>query len=108
MTPPRRTYAWPIPKGTTLHIRLISKWQLGTYQHNIPITSQVKKGKKRDDPKSEDKDSITCDTAKAHVEDSTINEDTTPPSTEASLGAKPSNIPSTTYGGRYIGNTPYR
>ena len=38
---PRRTYDLPIPKRTTPHIRPISKRQLGTYQHNIPITSLV-------------------------------------------------------------------
>ena len=89
---PRRTYAWPIPKGTTPHIRLISKRQLGTCQHNIPTTSPVtnqKKNKQRkvDDPKSEDKNNATSGTAGTHVEDSTINEDTTAPSGEASLGA---------------------
>ena len=38
---PRRTYAWPIPKGTTLCTYSISKRQLGTYQPNIPTTSPL-------------------------------------------------------------------
>ena len=37
----RRTYIWPIPKGTTPYIQPISKRQLGTCQHNIPTTSPV-------------------------------------------------------------------
>ena len=37
----RKIYAWPIPKGTTPHIYLISKRQLGTYQPNIPTTSPL-------------------------------------------------------------------
>ena len=48
-----------------------------------------KKGDKRkgDDSKSEDKDSNTGGTAGAHVEDTTINEDSTAPRGGASLGA---------------------
>ena len=92
----RRTYDWPIPKGTTLHIRLISNRQLGTWHHNIPTTSPVinkkKQERKTNDPKSKDKDNATSGTAGAHVEDSTTNEDTTAPNGEASLGAHVSKI----------------
>ena len=53
------------------------------------ILSQGNKGNKRkkDDPKSEDKDSNAGGTAGAHVEDTTTNENTTAPSGGAILGA---------------------
>ena len=70
---------------------MISKRQLGTYQHNIPATSPVTNEKqqqrKADDPKSEDKDNALSGTAGAHVENITTNKDTTAPSGGASLGA---------------------
>ena len=67
---------------------------LSTKYHNNKPANQCgcKKGdkRKRDDSKSEDKDSNTCGTAGApgaHIEDTTINEDSNAPSGGASLGA---------------------
>ena len=63
-------------------------WYLSTKcPNNKPGNQRKKQNKKGDDPKSEDKDNITGDTAGAHVEDTTQNEDTTVPSGGASLGA---------------------
>ena len=78
-------------KGTTPHIQQIQKRQLITCQHNITTTSLVINAKtnkeKGNDPKSEDKDNTTSDTAGTHVEDTEKNEDITAPSGGASLGA---------------------
>ena len=91
---PRRIYVWLIPKGTTPLIHPILNQWLDIYQHNIPTTSllinvEAKKEDKRkgDDTKSEDKDSNTGGTAGAHVEDTTINKNSTASSGGASLGA---------------------
>ena len=63
-------------------------WCLSTqYPNNKPGNQQKNKERKADDPKSEDKDNITGGIAGAHVEDTTVNEDTTAPSGGASLGA---------------------
>jgi len=55
------------------------------YPNNKPANQRgSNNGNKRkgDDPKSEDKDNNTGGTAGAHVEDTTINENTTAPSAE--------------------------
>ena len=89
-------------------------WYLSTqYPNNKSGNQHKNKQRKGDDPKSEDKDNITGDTAGTHVEDTTTNEDTTTPSGGASLGAHVSETsqaapPSTTYGRKNIGSTPYR
>ena len=59
------------------------------YLNNKPANQRGgKKGDRRqgDDSQSEDKDSNTSDTAGAHVEDTTTNQDSTAPSGGASLG----------------------
>ena len=54
---------------------------LTTQYPNIKSGNQRKnKQKKEDDPKSEEKDNATTDTVRAHVEDSTTNQDNNAPS----------------------------
>ena len=60
------------------------------YPNNKPANqcgSNKENKRNGDDPKSQDKENITGGTAEAHVEDTTINGDTTAPSRGASLGA---------------------
>ena len=69
----------------------VAVWYLSTqYPNNKPANqhgSNKGNGRKVDDTKSEDKDSITGGTAGAHVENTTTNENNTAPSRGASLGA---------------------
>ena len=66
----------------------VAAWYISTqYPNNKPANQRKNNNEKGDDPKSEDKDNITGDTTRAHVEDTTINEDTAAPSGGADLGA---------------------
>ena len=56
-------------------------WYLSTQYPSNKLGNQRKnKQRKGDDPKFEDKDNNTGDTAGAHIEDTTTNKVTTPPS----------------------------
>ena len=72
------------------NIKAMAQYLLTQYANNKPTNQR--KGKKGDtnrgdDTKSEDKDSNTRDTAGAHVEGTTITEESTPPSREHSIRA---------------------
>ena len=70
------------------NIKLAARYLSTQYPNNKPTNQRGgNKGNKRkgDDSKSENKDSNTVGTAGSHVEDTTINEDTTAPSGGTSL-----------------------
>ena len=71
-------------------IETMARYLSTQYPNNKPTNQREdNKGNKRkgDDQKSEDKGSNTVGTAGAHIEDTTINEDTTAPRGGAGLGA---------------------
>ena len=72
------------------NIKSMARYLSTQYPNNKPTNQRGgNKGNKRkkDDPKSENKDSMTGGTSSAYVEDTTINENTTASSGGASLGA---------------------
>ena len=75
----------------SINIEAVAQYLSIQYANNKPTNQRnSKKGdtNKGDDPKSEDKNSNTGDTAGVHVGDTTITEESTPPSGGPSIGAQ--------------------
>ena len=69
------------------NIKSMARYLSTQYPSNKPANQSGGKKGKGDDSKSDNKDSNTGRTASAHIEDTTINEDSTAPSGGARLGA---------------------